>query len=79
MGIKGVCGALVMIILGSADVIWGWQGNLGLWSLSHYGDWASLVAQMVKNPSAMWETCIRSLHWEDPVEEGMDTHPSILA
>ena len=34
---------------------------------------------MVKNPPAMWETCIQSLHWEDPVEEGMDTHPSILA
>ena len=34
---------------------------------------------MVKNPPAMWETCIQSLHGEDPVEEGMDTHPSILA
>ena len=34
---------------------------------------------MVKNPPAMWETCVQPLHWEDPVEEGMDTHPSILA
>ena len=33
----------------------------------------SLVAQMVKNPSAMWETWVRSLDWEDPLEEGMAT------
>ena len=41
--------------------------------------WASLVAQMVKNPPAMWETWVRSLGWEDPLEEGMATHSSILA
>ena len=41
--------------------------------------WASLVAQMVKNPPAMWETWVRSLDWEDPLEEGMATHFSILA
>jgi len=29
----------------------------------------SLVAQMVKNPPAMWETWVRSLGWEDPLEE----------
>ena len=29
---------------------------------------ASLVAQMVKNPPAMWETWVRSLDWEDPLE-----------
>ena len=34
---------------------------------------------MVKNPSTMWETWIRSLGWEDPPEEGMATHSSILA
>ena len=33
--------------------------------------WSSLVAQMVKNPSAMKKTWIRSLGWEDPLEEGM--------
>ena len=32
-----------------------------------------------KNPPAMWETSIRSLGWEDPLEEGMATHSSILA
>ena len=36
---------------------------------------APLVAQMVKNPPAMWETWVRSLGWEDPLEEGMATHP----
>ena len=41
--------------------------------------WASLVAQIVKNPPAMQETWIRSLGWEDPLEEGMATHSSILA
>ena len=40
---------------------------------------ASLVVQMVKNPPAMWETCVRSLGWEDPLEEGKATHSSILA
>ena len=40
---------------------------------------ASLVAQTVKNPPAMRETWIRSLGWEDPLEEGMATHSSILA
>ena len=29
--------------------------------------------------SAMWETWVRSLGWEDPLEEGMATHSSILA
>ena len=38
-----------------------------------------LVTQTVKNPPAMWETWVRSLGWEDPLEEGMATHSSILA
>ena len=40
---------------------------------------ASLVAQLVKNPPAVWETWVRSLGWEDPLEKGMTTHSSILA
>ena len=40
---------------------------------------ASLVAQLVKKPHAMQETWIRSLGLEDPLQEGMATHPSILA
>ena len=34
---------------------------------------------MVKNPPAKWETCVQSLGWEDPLEEGMAIHSSILA
>ena len=40
--------------------------------------WASLVAQTVKNPPEMWETWVWSLGWEDPIEEGMATHPVFL-
>ena len=38
---------------------------------------ASLVAQTVKNPPATRETWVRSLGWEDSLEEGMATHSSI--
>ena len=38
-----------------------------------------MVAQMVKNLPAVRETWVRSLGWEDPLEEGMATHSSILA
>ena len=41
--------------------------------------WASLVAQLVKNPPAMWETWLQSLGWEDPLEKRKATHSSILA
>ena len=41
--------------------------------------WDSLVAQLVKNLPAKGETWVWSLHWEDLLEEGMVTHPSILA
>ena len=41
--------------------------------------WASLVAQMVKNLPAMRETWVRSLDWEDPLEEEIVTHSSILS
>ena len=41
--------------------------------------WASLVAQLVKNLPAMWETWVRSLGWEDPLEKGRAVHSSILA
>ena len=39
---------------------------------------ASLVAQLVKNLPATWETCVGSLGGEDPLEEGMATHSSTL-
>ena len=40
--------------------------------------WASLIAQLVKNPPAMRETWVWSLAWEDPLEKGKATHSSIL-
>ena len=39
----------------------------------------NVAAQLVKNPPAMWETWVRSLGWEDPLQKGMATHSSILA
>ena len=39
----------------------------------------SLVAQLLKNPPAMWKTWVQSLGGEDALEEGMATHCSILA
>ena len=41
--------------------------------------WASLVAQLVKNLPAVWETWVLSLGWEDPLEKGKATQSSILA
>ena len=41
--------------------------------------WASLVAQLVKNPPAVQETWVRSLSWEDPLEKEMATHSNVLA
>ena len=41
--------------------------------------WASLVAQLVKKPPAMWETWVQSLGWEDPLEKGKATQSSVLA
>ena len=41
--------------------------------------WASLVAHLVRNPPAMWETWVWSLGWEDPKEEGNTNDSSILA
>ena len=41
--------------------------------------WASLLAQLVKNPPATWETWVQSLGWYNPPEKGKATHSSILA
>ena len=56
--------------------------KLGSISKSRYYlkySWASLVAQLVKNPPAMWDTLVQSLGWDDPLEKGKATHSSILA
>ena len=57
---------------------WGRPPGEGGGYLLQYA-WASLVAQTVKNLPAMQETWVQSLGWEDPLEEGMATHSSILA
>ena len=41
--------------------------------------WASLAAQLVRNPLAMQETWVRSLDWEDPLKKGKAIHSCILA
>ena len=46
---------------------------------SRSNSWASLVAQLVKNTPEIWETCVQSLGWEDPLEKEKATHSSILA
>ena len=60
----------------------GWISELGRLPGEGIGyplqySWASLVAQLVKNPPAMLETWVRSLGWEDPLEKGRATHSSI--
>ena len=52
---------------------------LGAFGSLFRAEWASLVAQLVMNLPAMWETWVRSLVWEDPLEKGKATHSSILA
>ena len=41
--------------------------------------WASLAAQLVMSPPAMWETWVQSLGWDDPLQKGKATHSSNLA
>ena len=56
----------------------GWEDPLE-WKIPFQYSWASLVAQLVKNPPTIRETWIRFLGWEDPLEKGKATHSSILA
>ena len=55
------------------------RGTDGYLWLLHVGAWAPLVAQLVKNPPAMWETWVQSLGREDLLEKGTATHSNILA
>ena len=56
----------------------GWSGQEGIRYPLQYS-WASLVAQLLKNSPAMWETWVWSFDWKDPLEKGMATHSRILA
>ena len=53
--------------------------DLNYWDHCHAPLWASLAAPTVDTLPTMWETWVWSLAWEDPLEEGMATHSSILA
>ena len=58
----------------------GWENPLEMGLATHSSIlWASLVAQLVKNPPAMWEIWVRSLGWKDALVKGKATHSSILA
>ena len=67
------CWSLLSIILG-ISIISILNTRLPWWLV-----WASLVAQAVKNTTAMRDTWIWSLGWEDPLEKGTSTQSSILA
>ena len=54
------------------------QHNAQMIQCSYLSLWASLAAQLVKNPPAMRETWVQSLGWEDLLEEVMATHSGIL-
>ena len=65
---------------GDPGLIPGWGRSLGEgvgYQPQYFG--ASLVAQLVKNLPAMWETWVQSMGWEDPLEKGKAAHSSILA
>ena len=71
---------LCLWLLGTPVQFLGWEVRLEKgYSYPLRSSWASLVAQMVKNPPAMWETWVWSLGWEDPLEEDMAIHSSVLA
>ena len=53
--------------------------RVDLFNLALYSEWAPLLAQVVKNLPAMWDTLVRSLGWKDPLEKGMAAHSGILA
>ena len=59
--------------------LWWWCVHTWYLLLLSVPSFCSLMAKMVNNPPAMWETWVWSLDWEDALEKGMATHSSILA
>ena len=59
--------------------LWGFNEEMNRKATCNLSYEASQVAQMIKNPPVMQETWVRSLGQEDPLEEDMATHSSILA
>ena len=66
---------ILAFIAGSSGVKMNLEGGFVQW---FWLGSTSLVAQLVKNTPAMWETWVQSLGWEDPLEKGKATHSSIL-
>ena len=64
---------------GCLSTAWGSHMHAPQLGLLYQYSWASLVAQLIKNLPAMQGTWIRSLGWEESLEEGKATHSSILA
>ena len=57
----------------------GWGDPLEKGQATHSSSWASLMAQLVKNPHAMQENWVRSQGWEDPLQKEKATDSSVLA
>ena len=74
MGREEHCKQISLACVGNAHSVWATLGFPRSWPV-----WASLVAQMVKNPPAIWETWVRFLGWEDPLEKEMAIHSSTFA
>ena len=72
-GIMSLCAAVGGSYIGSIE-----YSPKFSWGFVSEDLWASLMAQLVKNPPAMRETWVRPLGWEDPLEKGYATHASIL-
>ena len=72
-GILEASGNLFKKRVHTQDVLLSFKDNYTAATNHHHG--ASLVAQMVKNPPAVWETWVQSLGWEDPLEEGGHGNP----
>ena len=69
-GVKGVAANMLQLSWGRVStqinyLLWTFEGNISKLSV-----WASLIAQLVKNPPAIQETLVQFLGWEDLVEKG---------
>ena len=61
------------------SIVLRWKVKIFYLTFFFFLNGASLVAQLVKNLPAVWETWVQTLSWEDLPEQGVATHCSILA
>ena len=69
---------LILENTSNINMCWSWMVSLGDIRLGYSDIRAFLVAQLVKNPPAMWENWVWSQGWEDPLEKGKATSPSVF-